>query len=72
MGVGILAGLMWVPMSWIIRHPIGWWHAGVRTAAVRFFPDGSASGGRVVIESRPGEGTRVAVVLPTRALTTAR
>lgn len=34
MGVGILAGLMWVPMSWIIRHPIGWWHAGVRTAAL--------------------------------------
>ncbi|MFN6190375.1 MAG: sensor histidine kinase [Planctomycetia bacterium] len=31
-----------------------------------------ASGGRVVIESKPGEGTRVAVVLPTRALTTAR
>jgi signal transduction histidine kinase len=31
-----------------------------------------ASGGRVVVESRPGEGTRVAVVLPTQAMSVAR
>ena len=31
-----------------------------------------ASGGRVVVESRPGEGTRVAVVLPTQPLSVAR
>jgi signal transduction histidine kinase len=31
-----------------------------------------ASGGRVVVESRPGEGTRVAVVLPTQSLSVAR
>jgi signal transduction histidine kinase len=31
-----------------------------------------ASGGRVVVESRPGEGTRVAVVLPTQSLSIAR
>lgn len=32
--VGILTGLMWVPLSWVIRHPVGLWHAGVRTAGV--------------------------------------
>ncbi len=32
--VGILTGLMWVPLSWVIRHPVGLWHAGVRTVAV--------------------------------------
>ena len=34
MGVGILAGLMWIPFSWIVQHPIGWWHAGVRTMLI--------------------------------------
>jgi NADPH:quinone reductase-like Zn-dependent oxidoreductase len=32
--VGILTGLMWLPLSWVIRHPVGLWHAGVRTAGV--------------------------------------
>lgn len=32
--VGILTGLMWIPLSWVIRHPVGWWHAGLRTAGV--------------------------------------
>lgn len=43
MGVGILAGLMWIPFSWIIKHPIGWWHTGVRTVSICvswfLFPD---------------------------------
>ena len=32
--VGILAGLMWVPFSWIIQHWVGIFHAVVRTALV--------------------------------------
>ena len=32
--VGILTGLMWLPLSWVIRHPVGLWHAGVRTLGV--------------------------------------
>lgn len=32
--VGILAGLMWVPLSWIIQHWIGIFHAAARTALV--------------------------------------
>jgi uncharacterized membrane protein YqjE len=32
--VGILSGLMWLPLSWILRHPVGWMHAGVRTLGV--------------------------------------
>lgn len=34
MGVGILAGLMWLQLSWIIQHPIGWIHTLVRTALI--------------------------------------
>lgn len=34
LSVGILTGLMWLPLSWILRHPVGWWHAGLRTAGV--------------------------------------
>lgn len=41
--VGILTGLMWLPVSWILRHPVGWLHTGVRTvgvlAAWLAFPD---------------------------------
>lgn len=29
--VGILTGLMWLPFSWIIKHPIGIFHAVTRT-----------------------------------------
>jgi len=32
--VGILAGLMWVPLSWIIQHWVGIFHAVVRTILV--------------------------------------
>lgn len=32
--VGILTGLMWVPLSWIIQHWIGIFHAVFRTGAV--------------------------------------
>ncbi|MGY3041344.1 hypothetical protein ACVWWQ_002976 [Rhodanobacter sp. TND4EL1] len=34
LSVGILAGLMWVPVSWIIQHWIGIAHAACRTAVV--------------------------------------
>lgn len=29
--MGILAGLMWMPFSWIIRHWVGYFHAMART-----------------------------------------
>ncbi|MDP2126742.1 MAG: hypothetical protein Q8K97_05135 [Pseudohongiella sp.] len=32
--VGILTGIMWLPISWIIQHWIGWVHAIVRTVAI--------------------------------------
>jgi hypothetical protein len=32
--VGILAGLMWMPFSWIVRHWIGYFHAIARTLAL--------------------------------------
>lgn len=34
LSVGILTGLMWVPLSWAINHWIGYFHTGVRTAAI--------------------------------------
>lgn len=41
--VGILAGLMWVPFSWLIQHRIGLFHGIARTvlivAAWYLFPD---------------------------------
>lgn len=41
--VGILAGLMWIPFSWIIRHWVGYFHGIVRTlllvAAYYMFPE---------------------------------
>jgi hypothetical protein len=41
--VGILAGLMWVPLSWLIRHWVGVFHALSRTVLVLVawyaFPD---------------------------------
>jgi hypothetical protein len=40
---GILAGLMWVPLSWIIQHWVGLFHAITRTVLVVgawfLFPD---------------------------------
>lgn len=32
--VGILTGLMWLPISWIIDHWVGIFHAVIRTALV--------------------------------------
>jgi hypothetical protein len=34
LSVGILAGLMWLPFSWIIRHWVGTFHAFARTLLV--------------------------------------
>jgi hypothetical protein len=43
LSVGILAGLMWLPLSWIIQHWVGAFHAFTRTALVTIawflFPD---------------------------------
>lgn len=43
LSVGILAGLMWLPFSWIIQHWIGTFHAVARTILVTIawflFPD---------------------------------
>lgn len=40
---GILAGLMWIPLSWMLQHPVGIFHAVTRTilvvAAWFLFPD---------------------------------
>lgn len=33
---GILAGLMWVPLSWILQHWVGLFHAIARTLLVTF------------------------------------
>lgn len=34
MTVGILTGLMWLPLSWIIKHWVGIFHALTRTIAI--------------------------------------
>lgn len=34
LGVGILAGMMWLPLSWVIRHWVGYFHALVRTLLI--------------------------------------
>ncbi len=43
LGVGILAGLMWVPLSWMLQHWVGLFHAIARTVLVVtawfLFPD---------------------------------
>ena len=43
LGAGILSGLMWVPMSWILQHWVGVFHAVARTVLVAAvwlaFPD---------------------------------
>lgn len=43
LSLGILSGLMWVPFSWMIRHPVGIWHGAVRTVLIvgawYLFPD---------------------------------
>ena len=32
--VGILSGLMWLPVSWLLQHWIGLFHGGVRTVGI--------------------------------------
>jgi ABC-type transport system involved in Fe-S cluster assembly fused permease/ATPase subunit len=32
--VGVLSGMMWLPMSWILQHWIGLVHGGLRTVLV--------------------------------------
>ncbi len=43
LSLGILAGLMWVPLSWMIQHWVALFHGIVRTGLVTsawfFFPD---------------------------------
>ena len=43
LSVGILAGLMWLPFSWIVQHWVGMFHAFARSALVTIarlvFPD---------------------------------
>ncbi len=43
LSIGILAGLMWMPLSWAIEHWIGYFHTLTRTfgivAACYLFPD---------------------------------
>jgi hypothetical protein len=43
LSVGVLAGLMWVPLSWMIQHWVGLFHAIARTilivAAWVLFPE---------------------------------
>lgn len=34
LSVGILSGLMWIPFSWMIQHPVGLWHGISRTVLV--------------------------------------
>ena len=34
LSIGVLAGLMWLPFSWVIQHWIGYFHAIVRTALI--------------------------------------
>ncbi len=51
--VGILTGLMWLPVSWVLRHPVGWLHTAVRTlgvlAAWLLFPENRFEAVSVVI-----------------------
>ena len=53
LSVGILAGLMWLPLSWIIQHWIGIFHAVSRTlllvAVYYLFPDQRFVASAVVI-----------------------
>ena len=48
LSVGIGLGLHWVVYSWITRHPVGYTHASLRTAAVLaawlMFPDRAVTG----------------------------
>ena len=34
LSVGILTGLMWLPVSWIIKHWVGIFHTGLRTTSI--------------------------------------
>lgn len=34
LGVGVLAGLMWIPFSWMLQHWVGMFHAITRTVLI--------------------------------------
>lgn len=34
LGIGVLSGAMWVPLSWVIQHWVGVFHTAVRTALI--------------------------------------
>ncbi|MGH9777452.1 MAG: DUF7010 family protein [Candidatus Acidiferrales bacterium] len=34
LSIGVLAGLMWVPLSWMLQHPVGLFHALSRTVLI--------------------------------------
>lgn len=34
LSLGILAGLMWMPLSWAIQHWVGYFHTITRTASI--------------------------------------
>lgn len=34
LSVGIITGLMWLPLSWTLQHPVGFIHTTVRTVAL--------------------------------------
>ena len=34
LSLGILAGLMWMPLSWAIQHWVGYFHTVARTIAI--------------------------------------
>lgn len=34
LSVGVLAGLMWIPFSWMLQHPVGLFHAISRTILI--------------------------------------
>lgn len=43
LGVGVLTGAMWLPLTWVIQHPVGLFHTAARTlglVALQYaFPD---------------------------------
>ena len=34
LGMGIMTSLMWMPFSWIVQSPVGYWHCCMRTALI--------------------------------------
>lgn len=36
LSVGVISGLMWLPLSWTLQHPVGFIHTVVRTISLAF------------------------------------